>query len=136
MDSERNAQAPGSQSPIWEMAATFGVVMARLAIGMGFLVCICAAIYGFVCFKTCVRAEERAYLLTRAAYYNDVDLVRGLLRIGVDPNHLDRGGNTPLDMALYRRATASVRILRASGAVEGLSSWRRQLLTYDFEEED
>ncbi|MBE7489040.1 ankyrin repeat domain-containing protein [bacterium] len=118
--------------PVGRGAGLFGLVVGGTVVGIGFLACMWAVTYGYESFKDDIRTEERAYLLVRAAYHDDVDVVQGLLRMGVDPNRMDAYSNTALDVALYRHATASVDVLRASGAVEGLSEWRWLMEAYSF----
>ncbi len=132
MDSAKSDQKVNSGLPVGKGAGFAGLAVAATIVGIGLLVCINAAIYGYESFKDDIRTEERAYLLVRAAYHDDVDVVRGLLRMGVDPNRMDAYSNTALDVALYRHATSSVDVLRASGAVEGLSEWRWLMEAYSF----
>jgi hypothetical protein len=132
MDSEKSDQKVNSGLPVGKEAGFAGLAVAATIVGIGLLVCILAAIYGYASFKEDIRIGERSYLLVRAAYHDDVDVVQGLLRMGVDPNRMDAYSNTALDVALYRHATASVDVLRASGAVEGLSEWRWLMEAYSF----
>jgi hypothetical protein len=59
-------------------------------------------------------AEERAQLLAKALQYDDVDVVKGLIEIGADPNAAYHGTNTtPLMMV---RSAAAARALLEAGA--------------------
>ena len=136
MDSERNVQFSVLWSQLKAALIRFFLALVRCAVGLGFLIGILATIYGIVCFKGQARIEERSYLLVRAAYHDEVEVVRALLRMGVDPNQLDDYCNSALDVAVYRHATASANVLRASGAVEGLSCWRWNMRAYLLNEVD
>ena len=59
-------------------------------------------------------AEERAQLFAKALQYDDVDVVKGLIEIGADPNAAYHGTNTtPLMMV---RSAAAARALLEAGA--------------------
>jgi len=59
--------------------------------------------------------EERAELLRHALLYDDVDVVRGLIEIGADPNGVyDKTNTTPLMMV---RSAAAARALLEAGAL-------------------
>jgi len=60
-------------------------------------------------------ADERADYLVNALMDDDVDLVKGLLELGADPNHSYHGTNTPPLMMV--RSAASARALIDAGAV-------------------
>ncbi len=60
-------------------------------------------------------ADERADYLRKALQYDDVDVVKGLLELGADPNHVFHGTNTtPLMMV---QSAAAARALIDAGAI-------------------
>ena len=88
------------------------------------------SIYGIYAFRVNYRLKSHLPFLVQAAYNNNVEDIRALLAIGVDPNLRDLKGNTALDVALFRGSDEAARVLLDAGAEEGLSRWRQDMRWY------